>query len=1216
MKLIVLVVGPLADVIFADIMSFSSDDQFLSKTKISPQAIQIVADTLVDDAFDECGSSFDYTTSVRATHEVLSRRQTQDNDVKSATQRFIEKGKFIQPFGCLLALDQKTLKVVACSENANEMLTLSSHDGPSGVHNHSIHFGVVIGTIFDAHGLAVLFKAFSSRDSSQFNPILVRSKTSGRYFYAMVHRVPHAFILDFEPVNTIDGTITVAGPEQSYMLAEKGIKRLQCFPGGSVQKLCCVMVQEIFEITDYDRVMAYKFHDDEHGEVVAEITKPGLEPYLGLHYPATDIPQVARFYYMMNMVRIICDCRAKFVKVVQDENFQHDVNMFGSTLRGPNSCHQLFMENMNSLASLVMAVVVVSDMGYEESGSSTSPSWKGKKLWGLVVCHNTTPRFVPIVLRNACKIITQVFAVHISQQTELESLILENSILHTQTLLCDKLLQEAPLSIVSRYPNIRDLVKCDGAVLYYENRFYKMGVTPSDFKIYDILTWISVLHPDSAGFITDSLCGSVFPADLSVSDLICGMAAVRIALNCALFWFRSHTDAVLNWGSAKHEPGEIDDDKKMHPRSSFKAFKEIVKTRSVPWKDIEISAIHSLQLMLWNTMNNEGNEISNAAAIQKKLQSLNVHGMQEETVCAEMVRLMETAMVPVLAVDAEGLVHGWNTKLGELTGLHSREALGENLLKLVEESSVDAVKRILGSALQGKEEKSTRFIIKTYGYRTRFGPAILQVDASAIRDVHGHTVRLCLVANNVTSENIIIDKFIRRESGYKAIMQNLRSLNPPIFGPDKFGCCREWNQAMTELSGWRKEEVKGKMLRGEVFGTRTSCCRLKTDEAWLNLGIALNSARCYQEPESTGFGFFERSGKYIECLLCTNRRLNAEGEVTGTFCFLQLASPKLMQVYHLQRMPEQTSAKGKETIAYIKRQVKNPLAGILYTGKMLEGINLNEEHNINLHNCQLQLDEILNHTDIDSMIDGYINLQVTEFELHEVFVASMTQVMRRIIEKSINLVNDFADDIMSMKLYGDGLRLQQVLADFLSTCVDFTPHGGQLGVSARLIDNTNLEESVQPGAHFELRITHDGCAVPEDLLKQMSGRSSTKSEDGISLFVSRKLVKLMNGDVQYLKEDGVKWGPVVNSVTKHLNPRNRSEGYGDDMPRDVCCQDMFLVHLATSTGGVKWGLVVNSVTKHLNPRNRSEGYGDDMPRDVCCQDMFLVHLATSTGGLL
>lgn len=63
------------------------------------------------------------------------------------------------------------------------------------------------------------------------------------------------------------------------------------------------------------------------------------------------------------------------------------------------------------------------------------------------------------------------------------------------------------------------------------------------------------------------------------------------------------------------------------------------------------------------------------------------------------------------------------------------------------------------------------------------------------------------------------------------------------------------------------------------------------------------------------------------------------------------------------------------------------------------------------------------------------------------------------------------------------------------------------------------------------RITHDGCAIPEDLLMQMSGRSSAISEDGISLFVSRKIVMLVNGDVRYSKEDNkFAWIISVNFV--------------------------------------------------------------------------------------
>ena len=44
----------------------------------------------------------------------------------------------------------------------------------------------------------------------------------------------------------------------------------------------------------------YKFHEDEHGEVVAESKRADLEPYIGFHYPAIDIPQVSRFLFNQN----------------------------------------------------------------------------------------------------------------------------------------------------------------------------------------------------------------------------------------------------------------------------------------------------------------------------------------------------------------------------------------------------------------------------------------------------------------------------------------------------------------------------------------------------------------------------------------------------------------------------------------------------------------------------------------------------------------------------------------------------------------------------------------------------------------------------------------------------------------------------------------------------------------------------------------------------
>ena len=85
---------------------------------------------------------------------------------------------------------------------------------------------------------------------------------------------------------------------------------------------------------------------------------------------------------------------------------------------------------------------------------------------------------------------------------------------------------------------------------------------------------------------------------------------------------------------------------------------------------------------------------------------------------------------------------------------------------------------------------------------------------------------------------------------------------------------------------------------------------------------------------------------------------------------------------------------------------------------------------------------------------------MVEFTLHEVSVAAISQVMMKSNRKGIRIVKDLAEEIMSETLYGDSLRLQQVLADFLLISVNFTPNDGQIGVAATLAKD-RLGESVQ-----------------------------------------------------------------------------------------------------------------------------------------------------------
>jgi light-regulated signal transduction histidine kinase (bacteriophytochrome) len=100
-------------------------------------------------------------------------------------------------------------------------------------------------------------------------------------------------------------------------------------------------------LTGFDRVMVYRFHPDGSGEVIGEIAGPGLEPFLGLHYPASDIPKQARQLYERNWLRIIADINAAPAQLMSTPTHNAgllDLSM--SVLRAVSPIHIEYLRNM------------------------------------------------------------------------------------------------------------------------------------------------------------------------------------------------------------------------------------------------------------------------------------------------------------------------------------------------------------------------------------------------------------------------------------------------------------------------------------------------------------------------------------------------------------------------------------------------------------------------------------------------------------------------------------------------------------------------------------------------------------------------------------------------------------------------------------------------------------------------------------------------------
>lgn len=1082
-----------------------------SKSKHGKRIAQTSADAKLHAAYEESTESdcFDYSQSVSAGKDGVSTQE-----VTAYLQR-MQRGGLTQQFGCMIAVEEESFRVIAYSENAPEMLDIAVQAVPTVGQYSRLNIGADVRTLLSRASAAALDRVVGIVDVSMYNPITVQSRSSSKPFYAILHRNDVGLVIDLEPIRPADTSIT-GGALQSHKLAAKAISRLQSLPGGDISLLCDTVVEEVRELTGFDRVMAYKFHEDEHGEIMAEIRRSDLEPYMGLHYPATDIPQATRFLFMKNRVRMICDCRLPPVKIIQDKNLAQPLSLTGSTLRAPHGCHAQYMGNMGSIASLVMAVIV-----NDSDEDSTGHASQGMKLWGLVVCHHTSPRYAPFPVRSACEFLMQVFSLQLNMEVGMAAQVREKHILRTQTLLCDMLLRDAPIGIVSQSPNIMDLVKCDGAALYYGKKCWLLGITPTEAQIADIAAWLLECHKDSTGLSTDSLAEAGYPGAASLGEAVCGLAAAKITSNDFLFWFRSHTAKEIKWGGARHDPDEKDDGRRMHPRSSFKAFLEVVKSRSLPWEDVEMDAVHSLQLILRGSFQ-DIDDSDTKTMIHARLNDLKLQGLDElSTVASEMVRLIETATAPILAVDAHGFINGWNGKVADLTGLSFETAMGKSLAEeLVHEESRATVERVLHLALEGEEEQDIEIHLRTYGEHQQKGVVILIVNTCCSRDVANNVVGVCFIGQDVTGQKLVLDRFIRIQGDYKSIVQSLNPLIPPIFGADEYGFCSEWNPAMEKLSSWRREEVLGKMLVGEIFGLQMVCCRLQGQDVVTKLMIVLNDAVNGQESERFPLVFYDRNGRRVEALLIASKRTDADGRITGVFCFLHTASPELLQALIMKKAKEKVD----KELSYIREELRKPLEGIAFTRTVLEGTNLSVDQRQLIKTnawCERQLRKILD-DELNNIEEGYVELETSEFLMESVIDAVISQVMAASREKGVQIVTEIPSDIKSMFLFGDQARLQQVLVNLLFCAIHHASASeGEkewVGVKVALTKH-RLDDGVHL-MHFEFRISHSGYGLPEALVEEMVDNSQKWTPEGLGISASHTLLRLMNGDVKYTLESG------------------------------------------------------------------------------------------------
>ncbi|KAL0301595.1 UNVERIFIED_CONTAM: Phytochrome A [Sesamum radiatum] len=130
------------------------------------------------------------------------------------------------------------------------------------------------------------------------------------------------------------------------------------------------------------------------------------------------------------------------------------------------------------------------------------------------------------------------------------------------------------------------------------------------------------------------------------------------------------------------------------------------------------------------------------------------------------------------------------------------------------------------------------------------------------------------------------------------------------------------------VNGWNTKNVD---LIDLPVDEAIACCRLKSGEAFVNFCVIINNAVTSQDSEKMPFGFFLKSGKNVECLLSVSKKLDGMSVVKGVFYFLQLANHELQQALYVQRLSKQTAMKRSRVLAYVAKEIRNPLSKIIFT---------------------------------------------------------------------------------------------------------------------------------------------------------------------------------------------------------------------------------------------------------------------------------------------
>jgi light-regulated signal transduction histidine kinase (bacteriophytochrome) len=492
----------------------------------------------------------------------------------------------VQPHGVLLVLALPDLAILRAGVNAAEALETPLDE----------LLGRPVGEFFRAHVRDALERRLRDEAVGELNPLRVplRGGEPGVVYDGVAHRLGELVLLELENRRPAGEAIDAASrPLDAYFGAVEQLTRA-ARTADSVEKLCQAAAERVRRLTGFDRVMVHRFASDGHGEVIAEDLAAGQEPYLGVHYPAGDVPDQARRLYALNRVRLIVDADHEPAPVAarDDPRAAEPLDLSRATLRGASPTHLQYLRAMGVAASLTVSLM------------------EDERLWGLIVCHHRAPKFVPYDTRAACALLGDVLSSEArAKQLALASRKRREARRRLTDLLASVVQHRSLQQVLAEHaPSLEALFQVPGMAFCFGSEIVLAGDAPDREQVEALLAWLR--GRDTRAIFHTNRLQDEYPAAADYASVASGLLAVALgkkrfrAPRDFLLFFRPRAAQTIRWAGNPNAPATSADDETPHPhpRAAFEQWRETVRDRARPWEELELDMarelLHSVTLFV------------------------------------------------------------------------------------------------------------------------------------------------------------------------------------------------------------------------------------------------------------------------------------------------------------------------------------------------------------------------------------------------------------------------------------------------------------------------------------------------------------------------------------------------------------------------------------------------------------------------------------------